>query len=607
MASTVSLLIAARAATAAAFARARADIARLAAATAAAARTNTQYNRTVRDMSGVWRDANGHLRDSRGRFVGQHGPMRTSTTLLGRMVDVLEKWTTSVIGSLPAMAMMAGKIAGITIVATPLIGALANLIPLIMLLGPTAVAAGLAIVGMKLATNGLSDALKAGLSGDTEAFEKALKKLPKSAADTIRTLVHLRDVWKPLQKEFQSRVFEGAASELQSLSNFIKPIADRWMPKLANRLAETRNKIADVISASAASGQMEGIWRNVHAGLSSLLDVARPLVKVFFDVTEVAAPRFAKIADYIRVGVEAFGRWISQAKESGKLGQWLDKAMDTFGKLKDIAVNVGKVIGAIFKASSDEGDSFLDSLVDGTARLAEWANGDSGQKMIDTIAGIVGWLSKVGPVINVVVTYMEAMGVFWSALWTGIKSIMAGVVAWILGGYSLLLNAGVKAFGWIPGLGDKLRAAQKNFDEFKNKVNQSLDGIEDEVVNIYYKGIKVGDHRYSGSMASGTYSSGIGGVAAGGPGGSVKQVNERGHEIVDFTRGMVYNSNQTKRMQAAVARMAAGGGGTTVLSLDAVRASSLGKAVASLLGAAFQSGELRMKVDRNGNVALAGR
>lgn len=45
------------------------------------------------------------------------------------------------------------------------------------------------------------------------------------------------------------------------------------------------------------------------------------------------------------------------------------------------------------------------------------------------------------------------------------------VLGWIIG-------AAAKAFGWMPGIGPKLRVAAAEFDAFKNAVNRALDGIE---------------------------------------------------------------------------------------------------------------------------------
>lgn len=42
-----------------------------------------------------------------------------------------------------------------------------------------------------------------------------------------------------------------------------------------------------------------------------------------------------------------------------------------------------------------------------------------------------------------------------------------------------LVHAAAKAFGWVPGIGPKLKSAAREFDSFKDKVNKSLSGINE--------------------------------------------------------------------------------------------------------------------------------
>jgi hypothetical protein len=42
--------------------------------------------------------------------------------------------------------------------------------------------------------------------------------------------------------------------------------------------------------------------------------------------------------------------------------------------------------------------------------------------------------------------------------------------------FANILDGAVEAMGWVPGWGDKLRTAQKNFNTFRGKVGDSLDG-----------------------------------------------------------------------------------------------------------------------------------
>lgn len=44
-----------------------------------------------------------------------------------------------------------------------------------------------------------------------------------------------------------------------------------------------------------------------------------------------------------------------------------------------------------------------------------------------------------------------------------------------------LVNGAASAFGWVPGLGDKLKSAAKKFNEFRDDVNRALDGVKKTV------------------------------------------------------------------------------------------------------------------------------
>jgi hypothetical protein len=64
------------------------------------------------------------------------------------------------------------------------------------------------------------------------------------------------------------------------------------------------------------------------------------------------------------------------------------------------------------------------------------------------------------------------------------RAALAFVVKKFLDFVGSLLTGADKAFGWVPGVGDKLRNAATEFNKFKTNVNNALDGINDEPVDI---------------------------------------------------------------------------------------------------------------------------
>jgi hypothetical protein len=56
-----------------------------------------------------------------------------------------------------------------------------------------------------------------------------------------------------------------------------------------------------------------------------------------------------------------------------------------------------------------------------------------------------------------------------------------------------ILTAAAKGFGWIPGLGGKLKQAKKDFDQFKRDVNAALNGIDNKNVKVTATAVISGD------------------------------------------------------------------------------------------------------------------
>ena len=88
------------------------------------------------------------------------------------------------------------------------------------------------------------------------------------------------------------------------------------------------------------------------------------------------------------------------------------------------------------------------------------------------------------------------------------------VVDTFLGMVEAIITGAAKAFGWVPGLGDKLKGAADAFGKFRDDVNKKLSGISDQAVNIAIK--------YSSTGVNLTTPSSVGRRADGGPGGPVR-------------------------------------------------------------------------------------
>jgi len=472
-----------------------------AARAAAAARSASTYTAALRRLGAALRAA-------------AVAAMLAARIIGGQLVRALRQAARAAGDLIAALIRMTARFAAI---GTPIIAVVAALVPvignligLVQLLAPAVVAAGLALVTLKLGFSGVGTALKAGLSGDTEEFEKALKKLEPAAADTVRTLVKLRDAWKPLQQRIQGELFAGAAGELKSLSDLIRPIVFKWLPQVAMAFARVRNAIADGLARFAADGRLEFVFRNIHRGLSAILEAIPPLARAFGDVLEVAAPRFGTLGEDIRSIAQRFSDWIRTMKESGDLGKWLDNAKKTFGQLKDIGAELGRVLSAIFKGVDGEG--FLEKLKNSIAAFADWLESENGQNVIKffsdvagAIAGVISWIEKaVGFMRRGWDNFREATEGLRNAVVLAFASIGAAGSALFA-----IISGGVNAFSWIGGVIGRLSGLVGAVRGAVSAINAALSAIRTTVF------IDIITRRFEGSKG---YAKGIGGGSGGGGG-----------------------------------------------------------------------------------------
>ncbi|HJV08148.1 MAG TPA: phage tail tape measure protein, partial [Acidimicrobiales bacterium] len=99
-----------------------------------------------------------------------------------------------------------------------------------------------------------------------------------------------------------------------------------------------------------------------------------------------------------------------------------------------------------------------------------------------------------------------------SATITGVQFVvdkMLGMAEWVL-------KAGAKAFGWVPGVGDKLRTAAAEVEKFRDETNAFLDSIRDKQINVttvyatvYREG---GERTYGGDSTAGIGQYALGGL-----------------------------------------------------------------------------------------------
>jgi TP901 family phage tail tape measure protein len=306
-------------------------------------------------------------------------------------------------------------------------------------------------------------------------------------------------------------------------------------------------KDAATLTAEAAdmAGRHETAARNlgiVVAGLATFM--------VAYKVATIAAT-VADNAATVAKGIATTAQWAWNTAAgigNSTMYVWLGvQAIDFAAWVRRTAATGANTVATLANAAASEAARIATEAWIGVQLLLDAAMD------ANPIGLIIIAIAALIAIIVVIATKTRWFQELWHAAWDlmkqtagGFKDAFRDIVNFILDIFQKILDAQVWAFGWIPGIGPKLKQAQKDFQDFRDSVNSSLGGITKNV-NVTIQG-----HLYTDvspqTLAHGLYTGGISTAASGGARG-LTWMNERGPELVKLPNGsMVYSHEDSMRM-----------------------------------------------------------
>ena len=211
-------------------------------------------------------------------------------------------------------------------------------------------AAGLAFGSLKIGMSGFADAIKE--IGDPEKFAEAIKQLSPAAQQAATAIQGLMPQVTQLKMTVQDALFTGMGEQFTKLGNTYLPIFQDVMSRMASS-AGTRSKasVKQLQTPEMQAGhkdfrrQCVAGFQQPAAGGAAVGARRSPTSPSW---ARASCPNWP--APW-RIWRQRFGDFIGEARESGKLAEWIQDGITAFTQLKDIAVNVWNIFKGIFEAA----------------------------------------------------------------------------------------------------------------------------------------------------------------------------------------------------------------------------------------------------------------
>jgi hypothetical protein len=159
-------------------------------------------------------------------------------------------------------------------------------------------------------------------------------------------------------------------------------------------------------------------------------------------------------------------------------------------------------------------------------------------------------------------------------MYTVVRGLFVALIGTILNFAGTTIKSMAMAFGWIPGLGPKLKSASKQFDTWSDHLIKKLEEVpNDKYINIHLRTIfngvgatvrSITRDLHAIGAAGHAYGGAVGTAASGGARGGLTLVGENGPELINAAPGsQIYSNADSARMLSG----GGGGGGAMIINL----------------------------------------
>ncbi|MGP4048785.1 hypothetical protein [Streptomyces sp. 2A115] len=487
-------------------------------------RLNDDMNANSRAVTQFTRDANGRLRDLNGRFLSVADASRTMGSgmpdLTRRLGDVSAAGSDAAASLGKSGGGLGGAMGGVAAAAG------LSLLPALGALVPMMAGAGLAAGTLKLGFAGVGDAMAAA-GKDKEEYEKALKKLSPEARSFTKELVGMKKEFAGVGKDIQKAMLPGFTKAVKDAAPLVK-ILGKGMTELGGAFGKAAEGAGRMFKDSGfqkdlqtnldlgrlfVGDMMSGLGGLGRSFLSFGAESKPTLTALSGGIRDVLGKGLPGMFEGLKTGIEGSGKFLTG------FFNMINSLLPAIGRFSgEVARALGPVLGELFTSMGVTGAGVLDTLGRAVKGLSPiFKDLGYGVKSVtqlmqiigptvkDTAGAIVGALlpsfSEIdkarGPLQRLSASIQNNKGAiqefarqgaegFLTLVQAGVTHLptlikvfrlVTGSMVTALGG---VLHAAAVAFGWIPGIGGKLKSADKKFQSFKDSYISGLQAAEEK-------------------------------------------------------------------------------------------------------------------------------
>jgi hypothetical protein len=316
-----------------------------------------------------------------------------------------------IVSSIPALVAGLGALGGGALGLASGLGAASGLLAALPGLGFAAIGS---IGALTTTFGGLADVLKLAKKAQTEEawakeearlgtnkaltatqkYKLAISELGPATGTVTEAIVGFADAWTQTSDIIGENFFKEVVKDVDDLGKLL-PIAEDFFGKSATALGKVADEGLRMITSGPWKADFKTIAKNNATVIENLGGAGLHVADAFRHIAVAAGPFTGWLTKAIKEAAEAFADWAKNARSNGAISAFLGETKESLQLIWQILKNLGGAVSSFFKATVDEGQSYLKSLGDITQHWRDVAKAQE-----DANSPLRKWMTEIRPVLT---------------------------------------------------------------------------------------------------------------------------------------------------------------------------------------------------------------
>lgn len=309
-----------------------------------------------------------------------------------------------------------------------------------------------AIAPVIVAFQGFGAAVGAGLSGDMQKFNEALKGLAPNARAVAKEFVKLGPALKGIKQQTQNAFFGPLVGQISKLGTTLLPALASGMSQVGGAMGRLTKLFVDLLSAPGTVKMLNDLFSTTARIIGFMSEPFINFLGGVFALIQAGLPWVEKFAHVLADGLQAGADWLQKISSNGQLNTWLQKAWDTGKELWRVLKDLGEYVLLLFGSFGDEGTDTLSGIANQLERVNTYLKSKEGQETLHNLGVLIHWAGDafVWLLSGATGTYRQLNAMF--NLIRGIGPWLKGIGHWFADLGRSIADAGKSVGKWFVDL-----------------------------------------------------------------------------------------------------------------------------------------------------------